>query len=114
MLLQLERRADEEFRAHQLRVWRIAHPETAASLEEAGGRISKLQSQLGSLYEQIRSEHAQAMLTRAQISARTAPPVPATSRADALLEEALSAARQNLVELQADGAGAADEHGADA
>ena len=98
LLLQLERQVDEAFRAHEHRVWRAAHPATAASLEKSAERVRQLQGQLSQVYEQIRNEHAQQLHLRAQIESRTGnTSQAAASRAESMLDAALKSARAAIV-----------------
>jgi len=117
LLLQLEMRADEAFRAHEMRVWTAAHPNTASSLEASTQRLRQLQAQLGQVYEQIRAEHAQTLQLRAQIEARTAPTTTAAAlRAESMLDVALKTARSSIILAAAahdgGGEGAIDTEGA--
>ena len=103
VLLQLERRVDEAFRAHEYRVWKAAHPSTATALERTTDRIRQLQTQLGSTYEQIRQEHAQQLRLRAQIEARSGNAhAAAEKRAETLMEQALKAAKLSIKASAAD------------
>ena len=117
LLLQLEMRADEAFRAHEMRVWTAAHPNTARSLDASTQRLRQLQAQLGQVYEQIRAEHAQTLQLRAQIEARTAPTTTAAAlRAESMLDVALKTARSSIILAAAahdgGGEGAIDTEGA--
>ena len=79
-------------------MWQAAHPATAASLDKSNERIKHLQAQLGSLYAQIRNEHAHQLSLRAQIEARTGnTAASASARAEGMLETALSSARSSIV-----------------
>ena len=117
LLLQLEMRADEAFRAHEMRVWTAAHPNTASSLDASTQRLRQLQAQLGQVYEQIRAEHAQTLQLRAQIEARSAPTTTAAAlRAESMLDVALKTARSSIILAAAahdgGGEGAIDPEGA--
>ena len=117
LLLQLEMRADEAFRAHEMRVWTAAHPNTARSLDASTQRLRQLQAQLGQVYEQIRAEHAQTLQLRAQIEARSAPTTTAAAlRAESMLDVALKTARSSIILAAAahdgGGEGAIDPEGA--
>ena len=117
LLLQLEMRADEAFRAHEMRVWTAAHPNTARSLDASTQRLRQLQAQLGQVYEQIRAEHAQTLQLRAQIEARSAPTTTAAAlRAESMLDVALKTARSSIILAAAahdgGGEGAIDTEGA--
>ena len=117
LLLQLEMRADEAFRAHEMRVWTAAHPNTARSLDASTQRLRQLQAQLGQVYEQIRAEHAQTLQLRAQIEARSAPTTTAAAlRAESMLDGALKTARSSIILAAAahdgGGEGAIDPEGA--
>ena len=98
LLIQLERRVDEAFRAHDHRVWQAAHPASAQMLDKASERIRQLQQQLSTTYEQIRHEQSQQLALRAQIESRTSHTASSTaSRAESMLEAALKSARQSII-----------------
>ena len=98
VLLQLERRIDEAFRAHDYRIWHAAHPATGTMLERSAERVRQLQSQLGQAYEAIRHEHAHQFQLKAQIEARSGnTPAAAQARAESMLEQALKSARQSVI-----------------
>ena len=109
LLLQLERCADEAFRAHEYRVWQAAHPQTAAMLEKSNERIRGLQQQLAGTYEQIRAEQATQLQLKAQIEQRTGHlQTAAANRAETMLEQALKSARSQIVVAAAAYDGVAD------
>ncbi|KAL1495930.1 hypothetical protein AB1Y20_014572 [Prymnesium parvum] len=95
-LVAIEARVDAEFRAHQLRLWQLVHPQTANNLEESGRRIADLQARLAETYEQIRYERAEQLSLRTQLEARPVHMPRASCRTDDALVSAMRAARTSI------------------